>query len=197
MPVSPHYAGAYNINLIACWLLLLLCPAKVSNTLNNCSFIEGHILEFVCHGLFDRALRLQYKDHIPVTDAPYNVWQRADYFGSSMLLIVFYEGPLSDCFNLVLDDGKFYCDGRNYPLQIEDTILVNCIPFQFTYADELHKRCKRHYKRPSRKVATISSVIVYMESNILVGSRSSKSLHCSHLLLFIQLICTMLLRFHF
>ncbi|KAH8260899.1 hypothetical protein KR044_000194, partial [Drosophila immigrans] len=128
----------------ACWLLVFLpfLPTTTpSNGLNNCTFIDGHILEFVCQGFYDHNLRLMYKDRIPAIDAPYAIWQRADYFGSSMLLIVFYEGPLSNCYNLVFEDGKFYCDGRNYAMDVEDSILVNCMPFQFTYADELHKRC--------------------------------------------------------
>lgn len=186
MPVSPQYAGGYNIHLIACWLLLLFYPAKVSNNLSNCSFIDGHILEFVCHGFYDRTLRLQFKDRHPAIETPYAIWQRADYFGSSMLLIVFYEGPLSNCFNLVLDDGKFYCDGRNYPIQLEGTISVNCMPFAFTYADALHKRCKRKRKTPAAE--TVSSVIIYMESNLMEKSRTPKSPCCSCLLFTITLL---------
>lgn len=186
MPVSPQYAGGCNIHLIAFWLLLLLYPAKVSSSLNNCTFIDGHILEFVCHGFYDRILRLQYKDRHPAENTPYAIWQRADYFGSSMLLIVFYEGPLSNCYNLVLDDGKFYCDGRNYPMDIEDSILVYCMPFAFTYSDQLHKRCNR--PRKTHAAETISSVIIYMESNLITKSRSTKYQYYSNLLFIFTLL---------
>ncbi|XP_023168185.1 uncharacterized protein LOC111597618 [Drosophila hydei] len=176
MPVSPQCAGAYIINLIAFWLLLLLHPATVTTIgLKNCSFIDGHILEFVCHGKYERQIRLQYKDRNPAINAPYSIWQRADYFGSTMLLIVFYEGPLTRCYNLVLSEGLFYCNGHNYPMELDDSIIVNCIPFKFTYADELHKQCKT-----SKKIhaSTISSVIIYMESNIIEFSGAAKIL-CS------------------
>ncbi|KAH8371625.1 hypothetical protein KR093_008291, partial [Drosophila rubida] len=129
---------------IACCCLILLfvvAPTMQERALDNCTFIDGHILEFVCHGFYDRNLRLMYKDRIPAIDTPYAIWQRADYFGSSMLLIVFYEGPLSECYNLVFEDGKFYCDGHNYAMDVDGSVLIHCMPFQFTYADELHKRC--------------------------------------------------------
>ncbi|XP_017861149.1 PREDICTED: uncharacterized protein LOC108612702 [Drosophila arizonae] len=187
MPVSPQCAGAYIINLIAFWLLLLLHPATVSTlSLKNCSFIDGHILEFVCHGKYERQIRLQYKDRNPAINAPYSIWQRADYFGSSMLLIVFYEGPLTRCYNIVYSDGLFYCNGRNYPMELDESIIVNCIPFQFTYADELHKRCKTSKK--TQYASTISSVIIYMESNIQPGSGATKCLYCSNLLVIVILL---------
>lgn len=188
MPVSPQCAGAYNINLIACWLLLLLYPAKTYSVgLNNCSFIDGKIMEFVCHGSYERYLRLLYKDRHPALHTPYSIWQRADHFGPSMLLIVFYEGPLTNCYNIVLNEGKIYCNGRNYPLEIESSILMFCMPFQFSYADELHKQCKKG-KKKKHYSTTISSVIIYMESNLVVTSRSSKSLYCSNLLVLIVLL---------
>lgn len=190
MPVSPHCPGAYNINFIACWLLLLLCPVKAPKPLTNCSFIEGHKLEYLCNGLYDRALRLQYKDRHPAPDTPYAIWQRTD--GLAMLLIVFYESPINSCYNLILDNHQFYCDGRNYPLDLEKTILINCLPFQFTYPDELNARCRTRLKKYDNP--TISSAIIYMESNVLVASRSFKSLHCSNLLFIFTF--TLLLQCH-
>ncbi|XP_062135025.1 uncharacterized protein LOC133844784 [Drosophila sulfurigaster albostrigata] len=194
MLVSPHLTGGgrNNIHLIACWFLLILSPLVMqTNASKNCTFIDGHILEFVCHGFYNRDLRLQFKDRIPAIDAPYAIWQRADYFASSMLLIVFYEGPLSNCYNLVFEDGKFYCDGRNYAMDVENSILVNCMPFPFSYSDELHKSCKR--KRKSHSAETVSSVIIYMESNIYENSRTTRSQHCSYLYFCIS---TLLIVFH-
>ncbi|XP_032598447.1 uncharacterized protein LOC116806303 [Drosophila grimshawi] len=185
MLISQQYAGGYNINLIACWLLLLLYPVKVSSGLNNCTFIDGHILEFVCHGWFDRQLYLLYKDRHPALNTPYSIWQRADYIGSSMLLIVFYESPLTNCYNLVYSEGDFYCNGRNYPMDLQGTFRVNCLPFQFTYSDELHKKC--HKIKKGRSAETISSVIVYMESNLIMQSRSTNNHFCTNLLLVILL----------
>lgn len=194
MPVSPHCPRAYNINFIACWLLLLICPVKTCEIPQNCSFIEGHTLEFVCNGFYDRTLRLLYKDRHPAPDTPYSIWQRADHIGASMLLIVFYEGPLSNCYTLVYDEKMFFCNGRNFGLVLEKSALVKCIPFQFTYADELHRRCMKSSRKHPCKVETISSVIVYMESNVVINSRS-RCVQSSSLLFIITF--TLLLRFHY
>lgn len=195
MPVSPHFPGAYNINFTGCWLLLLLCPVLTSDDLRNCSFIEGQTMEYLCNGLYDRHLRLRYKDRHPAPETPYAIWQRADHFGSLMLLIIFYETQLSHCYNLILDNAKFYCDGRNFPLEVKGSPQVNCVPFQFTYIDELNKRCRTRFKPTLREASTIYSAIIYMDSNVLHDSRSFKSLHCSNFLFIFTFI--LLLRCHY
>ncbi|KRF97715.1 uncharacterized protein Dwil_GK28160 [Drosophila willistoni] len=174
--------------IIVCSSLLLLLivlngipttDAYVSS--KNCSFVEGHILEFACQGVYDRELRLLHKDRHPAIGTPYVVWQRSDYMGSAILLIAFYESPLFNCYNLVYDDDKFYCDGLNYPLEFDSPISTHCLSFHFKYAEALYKKCIGVRKTHIR---TISAAVIYMNSNVVVESKTGQGLKGSgHLVL--------------
>ncbi|ALC44267.1 CG43330 [Drosophila busckii] len=153
----------------------MLYLTSVSCSISNCSFMNDHVLQFVCHGFYDRTLRLKHKDRLPAEGTPYAIWQRSDFVGSSMLLIVFYESPLSKCSQLVFDDGDFYCNGNNYKMLIDESIDKYCLPFQLSYADELHKRCKR--SKDSKPAKTISSVFIYMDSNIYTSATDGRTIN--------------------
>ncbi|XP_030371956.1 uncharacterized protein LOC115622201 [Scaptodrosophila lebanonensis] len=145
MPVRPTGARTSNnkLNISLVLLLLFLFPVQVTAEPENCSFIDGLILQHDCRGTIDRELRLSYKDHHLAIDTPYAIWKREDYMGTHMLLIVFYETPLFSCYNLVFSNEQFYCNGQNAAMELERPYFFHCLPFSFSYVDDLFRKCEQ------------------------------------------------------
>ncbi|XP_017139397.1 uncharacterized protein LOC108153770 [Drosophila miranda] len=153
------------LQLLLLLLLLLGRPIPVQSANDNCTFIDGYVLQYLCQGRFDREMRLMYKDRIPSMDAPYTIWQRSDTISPVYLLVAFYNSPISSCFTLVMDGGKFYCDGQNYVMKLHTSAEVHCLAFPFDYAEMLYESCmKEEYPSDTEPIAV---AIIYMKNNII------------------------------
>ncbi|BFF96842.1 uncharacterized protein DMAD_05389 [Drosophila madeirensis] len=178
MPVRSQCAQRSYVKWIDCsrlhlllvlQLLLVLLVGRpippVRADYENCTFFDGFVLQYLCQGRYDREMRLLYKDRIPAMDTPYTIWQRSDTIDPVHLLVAFYDSPISSCFTLVMDKGKFYCDGQNYFVPLTGSAEVHCLDFPFDYAEKLYGRCM-NAEYPSN-TNTISVAMVYMKHNII------------------------------
>ncbi|KAH8322276.1 hypothetical protein KR059_009817, partial [Drosophila kikkawai] len=121
--------------------LILMGPTPAACENASCSFIEGHILEYVCHSTYAENIRYQHKDRIPAIGTPYAIWRRTDTNRPSYLLIAFYDSPLFSCYTVVLNNQQLYCDGRNYVLPDTMPAQLHCIDFPFHYTTDLYNTC--------------------------------------------------------
>ncbi|KAH8270593.1 hypothetical protein KR018_012081 [Drosophila ironensis] len=167
-------------------LLLLLGPAPGQCVRENCSFIEGHILQYVCQSNYKRETRLAHKDRIAAIGTPYVIWKRSDTEDASYLLISFYESPLFSCFTVVMSDGKFYCDGRNFEEPQTRPLQLHCINFPFHYTTDLYDFCSKSRRRGNTQ--PISVAIAYMKENIKRTSEAGPRLACSAALLLLVFV---------
>ncbi|XP_022219688.2 uncharacterized protein LOC111072258 [Drosophila obscura] len=181
-----------RLHLLLVLLLVLLVgrpiipPVRAAN--ENCTFIDGYILQYLCQGTYNRDMRLMYKDRIPAMDTLYTIWQRSDTIDPVYLLIAFYDSPISSCFTLVMEKGKFYCDGQNYVLNLMGSAEVHCLDFPFDYAEMLYESCMKAEYPPNTN--SISVAIIYMKNNIVKTIDSVPDLRASaFLVLFSVLYC--------
>ncbi|XP_016992293.1 uncharacterized protein LOC108054055 [Drosophila rhopaloa] len=157
-------------------LLVILAPAPAVCDEPNCTFIEGYMLQYVCHSKYVEEIRLQHKDRIPAIGTPYAIWRRPDTNDPSYLLISFYDSPLFSCFTVVMSDGKFYCDGRNFIEPNTDAAQLHCINFPFHYTTHLYDSCAR---TPSPDDSPpISVAIAYMKENIKNNNQAGLRVKC-------------------
>ncbi|XP_039488629.1 uncharacterized protein LOC120449986 [Drosophila santomea] len=145
-------------------LLLILGPAPAACKDQNCTFLEGYILQYVCHSSYIEEIRLQHKDRIPAIGTPYAIWKRPDTNEPSYLLISFYDSPLFACYTVVMHNGKFYCDGRNFIEPNTEVEQMHCLNYPFHYTLDLYNACAK--KPCSKGSPPISVAIAYMKSNI-------------------------------
>lgn len=184
-PPSPNPKNSQNQNSsllpiplpLLLLLLLLLGPVPALCTPENCSFIEGHILQFVCQSTYKKETRLQHKDRIPAIGAPYAIWKRTDTEDVSYILISFYESPLFRCFSVVMSEGKFYCDGRNYEEPLTRPTQLHCLNFPFHYTTELFDLCSKTHR--DENTQPIAVAIMYMQENIKRTNKAGPRLACS------------------
>ncbi|XP_017042268.1 uncharacterized protein LOC108088808 [Drosophila ficusphila] len=145
-------------------LLLLLGASPTACRYQNCSFLEGYILQYVCNSEYVENIRLQHKDRIPAIGTPYAIWRRSDSNDPNYLLISFYDSPLFSCYTVVMSDGQFYCDGHNFVEPNTEAAQLHCINFPFQYATDLYDACART-PCPANS-PPLSTVIAYMKENI-------------------------------
>lgn len=145
MPVRLSSPRSLNNKAVLLLLtLLLMGPAAAACAKKeNCTFIEGHILEYVCQGTYEREIRLEHKDRIPAIGTPYAIWKRTDTRVPSYLFIAFYDSPLFSCYQVVMSDGKLYCDGRNFAEPNTKPAQLHCIDFPFHYTTQLFNSCAK------------------------------------------------------
>ncbi|XP_017084253.1 uncharacterized protein LOC108116745 [Drosophila eugracilis] len=176
-------------------LLLIIEPAAVVCKEENCSFIEGYILHYVCHSCYVEEIRVQHKDRIPAIGTPYAIWRRSDIRDPSYLLISFYDSPLFSCYTVTMSDGKFYCDGRNYIEPDTEAAQLHCINFPFHYTTHLYDSCA---KKPSSKGSPpISVAIAYMKDNIKTTDDAEPRVKCLAVVTFLFPIIPFLLSRYF
>ncbi|XP_033158744.1 uncharacterized protein LOC117140098 [Drosophila mauritiana] len=145
-------------------LLLILGPVPAACKDQNCTFLEGYILQYVCHSSYIEEIRLQHKDRIPAIGTPYAIWKRPDTHDPSYLLISFYDSPLFSCYTVVMHKGKFYCDGRNFIEPNTEVEQMHCLNYPFHYTLHLYNACAK--KPCSEGSPPIAVAIAYMKSNI-------------------------------
>ncbi|KAH8258838.1 hypothetical protein KR038_010683, partial [Drosophila bunnanda] len=156
----------------------------------SCNFIEGHILEYVCHGTYKEDIRYMHKDRIPAIDTPYAIWRRTDTSHPSYLLIVFYDSPLFSCYTVVLSNKQLFCDGRNYALPSTEPAQLHCIDFPFRYTTELYNSCA---KTPCDAGSPpISVAIAYMNENVKTTGEPRVCTTCSAVVFVLLLVVAIL-----
>ncbi|XP_037718203.1 uncharacterized protein LOC119552611 [Drosophila subpulchrella] len=176
LQLQPHSPLPVFQPVLLLVLLLILAPAPALCRDENCTFLEGYILQFVCHGTYVEEMRLQYKDRIPAIGTPYAIWKRSDTHDPSYLLISFYDSQLFNCYTVVMNSGKFYCDGRNYIEPNTEAARLHCINFPFHYTTHLYDACS---KKPSTEGSPpISVAIAYMKDNIRRTDGTGPRLQC-------------------
>ncbi|XP_017004240.2 uncharacterized protein [Drosophila takahashii] len=181
--------------LLLALILLILAPAPALCKEQNCTFLDNYILKFVCHGSYVEEMRLEHKDRIPAIGTPYAIWKRSDLNEPSYLLISFYDSQLFNCYTVVMNKGKFYCDGRNYIEPNTDAVQLHCINFPFHYTTHLYDACA---KKPSSVGSPpISVAIAYMKDNIRRTDEAGPRLKCAAAVPFLVTIIPFLLSRYF
>ncbi|KAH8380596.1 hypothetical protein KR009_011606 [Drosophila setifemur] len=167
-PLPLRFPLSYSVLLLL--VLLLGEPAPGVCKMDNCSIIEGHVLQYVCRGTYTKEFRLQHKDRIAAIGAPYAIWKRTDSNFPSYLLISFYESPLFSCYTVVLSRGRFYCDGRNYEEPKTEPMQLHCINYAFHYNTQLYDECSKTPRPEDSQPVAVA--IAYMKENIKVISEA-------------------------
>ncbi|KAH8364197.1 hypothetical protein KR084_003508 [Drosophila pseudotakahashii] len=181
--------------LLVLLLLLIFGPCPSLCKEQNCTFIENYILQFVCHGSYVEEMRLEHKDRIPAIGTPYAIWKRSDLKDPTYLLISFYDSQLFNCYTVVMNKGKFYCDGRNFIEPNTDAVQLHCINFPFHYTTHLYDSCA---KKPSSEASPpISVAIAYMKDNIRRTDEAGPRLKCAAAVPFLVTIIPFLLSRYF
>ncbi|KAI8037755.1 uncharacterized protein LOC128259732 [Drosophila gunungcola] len=165
LQLQPHCPLPLLRRVLLLLFLLLLGPAPtLCEPGPNCTFIEGYILQYVCHGSYVEDMRLQHKDRLPALGTPYAIWRRSDTIDPAYLLISFYDSPLFSCYTVVMSEGQFYCDGRNFVEPNTEAAQLQCINFPFHYTTDLYDACAASPCPDDSP--PISVAIAYMKENI-------------------------------